>query len=401
MQQRNGGDRDDGDEDASSSADYSAFEDSDARPAAAGMARSSSNNADTFDTSRVRSTNPNQSFSSVYRSGFSNPTSPSAASSSSSRPIYQRPASLGSNAASPPHFFGSSALSVAAAGGASSPLSTSATSSSSYLVRTGSRTNSSLLATTTANGGDDDDDDDLLEEKDRNIPMMALSIPSANGGGGGSERLLGASLPKSTSFGSGFLSKSAEESKASFLPAPALSSSSSANASPNTTPPYKPTVTGQEEPDDHLDLDALEDEEATLLASGPLLKDYHSSTSSIRKDYTTVDWYFTKANLGRIRRMIRLTNRAKGWKGRAMNAFIAAQGWIILFFVGVLTAASASFIHLVAEWLIDIKEGYCAAHGFFTTKRVCCMVADDCGWKTWGDGFDESGAFWSVRILAH
>ena len=209
----------------------------------------------------------------------------------------------------------------------------------------------------------------------------------------------GTSLPRSTSFGNSYLSSKAANGAAAEeklpLGASLAHSTSSSPLPPPSTPPYRPsTLHADDEVDDHLDLDALEDEEATLLASGPLLKDYHSSTSSIRKDYTTVDWYFTKANLGRIRRMIRLTNKAKGWKGRAMNAFIAAQGWIILFFVGVLTAASASFIHLVAEWLIDIKEGYCAQHGFFTTKRVCCMVAGECGWRTWGDGFDESGAYW-------
>ena len=220
------------------------------------------------------------------------------------------------------------------------------------------------------------------------------------------------SIPKSSSFTSAlfsgkpssvdenktFSSSASTASNGHHSPVPGASSSSASAASSSASASSAAAAGaggGGQGGDGDIDLDELEDEEAQLGEQGPLLKDYHSSTSSIRKDYTTVDWYFTKHNLGRIRRMIRLTNKAKGWKGKAMNLFIAAQGWIILFFVGVLTAASASFIHLVCEWLIDIKEGYCERHGFFTTRRVCCMVPNDCGWLLWEDLVDEGkGGYW-------
>ena len=255
--------------------------------------------------------------------------------------------------------------------------------------------------------GDDEDEDGGSEQKDQHIPMTTLTVPAVSSFNGGafsshSPPTVGSSsLSKSSSFTSGLFSgkpSSVDDNKQLSSNGHSTANSASASSSSSssaTQPPLPATSQSTNTNTDLIDLDELEDEEAQLGEQGPLLKDYHSSTSSIRKDYTTVDWYFTKHNLGRIRRMIRLTNKAQGWKGKGMNLFIAAQGWIILFFVGVLTAASASFIHLVCEWLIDIKEGYCERHGFFTTRRVCCMVPDDCGWLLWEDLVDEGrGGYW-------
>jgi chloride channel 3/4/5 len=108
-------------------------------------------------------------------------------------------------------------------------------------------------------------------------------------------------------------------------------------------------------------------------SSGPLLSDYHEHSSTIRKDYTTLDWNFSKYSLHRMRRLLRLENlNNPGWKGRLKYAYIQAQAWIVLLLVGVLTAFAASIIHLVSEWLSDLKEGYCSVN-WSTTRRVCCM----------------------------
>ena len=331
----------DGDDDDASSAAYTQYNDSDVRPT-------------------IHTSTPPQSGAplSSLRSNPSSPLHPA-------RPIYGRASSSSSTVVSP------------RAGSSFFPASTSPT------LRRGALRGS---------GGDGDDDDDTGEQKDQHIPMTTLTVPAAFTPPVGSS-----SLSKSSSFTSSLFSgkpSSVDEHKQpssnGHSPAPLTASISAASSAA----PPAPSAAGPAG-DADIDLDELEDEEAQLGEQGPLLKDYHSSTSSIRKDYTTVDWYFTKHNLGRIRRMIRLTNKASGWRGKAMNLFIAAQGWIILFFVGVLTAASASFIHLVCEWLIDIKEGYCEKHGFFTTRRVCCMVPNDCGWLLWEDLVDEGkGGYW-------
>lgn len=104
---------------------------------------------------------------------------------------------------------------------------------------------------------------------------------------------------------------------------------------------------------------------------GPLLLGYKKSESSIRKDFTTVDWFFARSQMHRVRRLLRETNRIGGWKGKLQNIFLAAQGWIVLFLVGVLTAFSASIIHSVSAWLSDLKGGYCSGHNIFATRRVC------------------------------
>jgi len=346
----------DGDDEDSSSAAYTQYNDSDVRPT-------------------IHSSSPPAS-----TSLRSNPVSPL----HQSRPIYGRTTSSSSSAVVSPR-----------TGSSFFPASTSPT------WRRGA-----LRGSGDGDGDDEDGDGGGGEQKDQHIPMTTLTVPTNSFGAAAlsshSPPVGSSSLTKSSSFTSALFSgkpSSVDENKqlssnghSSSSTAPTTSTSLTASSSSNNLPTTSNPTSAS---DADIDLDELEDEEAQLGEQGPLLKDYHSSTSSIRKDYTTVDWYFTKHNLGRIRRMIRLTNKAQGWKGKGMNLFIAAQGWIILFFVGVLTAASASFIHLVCEWLIDIKEGYCSKHGFFLTRRVCCMVPDDCGWQLWEDMVDEGkGGYW-------
>ena len=355
----------DGDDDDASSASYTQYNDSDVRP--------------TIHSSSPPAASTGASLSSLR----SNPTSPL----HQSRAIYGRTTSSSSNASST----------------AASPRNTSF-----FPASTSPTWRRGALRGSGEDDADDDDTSTASEQKDQHIPMTTLTVPATNSFGAFSSHsppVAASTLSKSSSFTSALFSgkpSSVDENKqlssnghsSSSSSSPAPSNPSTITTSSSATPLSQSTGPSSSN-DADIDLDELEDEEAQLGEQGPLLKDYHSSTSSIRKDYTTVDWYFTKHNLGRIRRMIRLTNKAKGWKGKAMNLFIAAQGWIILFFVGVLTAASASFIHLVCEWLIDIKEGYCEKHGFFTTRRVCCMVPNDCGWLLWEDLVDEGkGGYW-------
>lgn len=105
-------------------------------------------------------------------------------------------------------------------------------------------------------------------------------------------------------------------------------------------------------------------------APEPLLLEYRKSTSNIRKDFTTVDWFFSKSEMHRLRRLLRKTNLLGGWKGRLVNYTLAAQAWIVLFLVGAATAVSASFVHTVGAWLTDVKEGYCEGN-MFLTQSVC------------------------------
>jgi chloride channel 3/4/5 len=59
--------------------------------------------------------------------------------------------------------------------------------------------------------------------------------------------------------------------------------------------------------------------------------------------------------------------------GRCKNYFNAVQGWIVLLFVGLLTALIGSTIHLASEWLNDVKGGYCLTHGWWNNKDICCI----------------------------
>jgi len=128
----------------------------------------------------------------------------------------------------------------------------------------------------------------------------------------------------------------------------------------------------------------------------PLLLEYKKSTSSIRKDFTTVDWYFSKHLMHRVRRLMRSRNFSLGWPGRVRNWWLAAQAWIVLALVGIATATSASVIHLVSAWLADLKEGYCGEN-FFSNRRVCCMDQQNpeigcSNWVPYNSGVASNGS---------
>jgi chloride channel 3/4/5 len=143
------------------------------------------------------------------------------------------------------------------------------------------------------------------------------------------------------------------------------------------------------------------------VGTGPLLRDYLRSTSTIRKDFTTVDWFFAKSKMHRVRRLLRNENKNQGVKGKLKNLWLAGQGWLVLCVVGLCTALSASLIHLVSAWLSDLKGGYCAGHNIFVTRRVCCMDEQQPGiacqaWNKWHIGVatpGSAGAFaWNYAL---
>ncbi len=105
----------------------------------------------------------------------------------------------------------------------------------------------------------------------------------------------------------------------------------------------------------------------------PLLLEYDKKASSIRVDFTTIDWFFTTYKLKAALRAIREQNREKGWWGWAQNHYLNLQGWLVLLAIGICTAITASFIHTAAKWLGEIKLGACQRHGFWLDQTLCCL----------------------------
>jgi len=150
------------------------------------------------------------------------------------------------------------------------------------------------------------------------------------------------------------------------------------------------------------------DEEHKLAAAPlPMLLQYADASSQIRKDFATVDWFFSKSQMHRVRRLTRAANKNLGWQGKLKNWALAAQGWVLLFCVGVLSALTAYVIHHVSSWLSDLKGGYCHGHNLFSTRRVCCMDEQTPGetcqaWVSWSYGVASAGSaaatFWNLLL---
>ena len=73
--------------------------------------------------------------------------------------------------------------------------------------------------------------------------------------------------------------------------------------------------------------------------------------------------------------MLRLRRR-RSLRGRILNAWDRAAGWIVVTIIGLLAAIFAFAIVRSEQWLFDLKEGKCS-DGFFKAKRFCCPLSVD------------------------
>lgn len=76
--------------------------------------------------------------------------------------------------------------------------------------------------------------------------------------------------------------------------------------------------------------------------------------------------------------------------------FYWLQTWLIVILIGMSTGITAGFIDIAAEWLSDIKDGYCK-EGIYLNKNFCCWdiqgeaeCVDWVGWGSHSTGFLQS-----------
>ncbi|KAJ6444299.1 voltage gated chloride channel [Purpureocillium lavendulum] len=65
-----------------------------------------------------------------------------------------------------------------------------------------------------------------------------------------------------------------------------------------------------------------------------------------------------------------------GWRYRLWASYDAAQGWIVVTFIGAAIGLNAAFLNIVTEWLSDIKMGYCTT-AFYLNENFCCWGEDN------------------------
>ncbi|KAG5439935.1 hypothetical protein PCANB_000217 [Pneumocystis canis] len=106
-------------------------------------------------------------------------------------------------------------------------------------------------------------------------------------------------------------------------------------------------------------------------------------------NYNAIDWiHDTIKDAARAKKL----RSIKGIRGWFRNTFDASQGWILVFFIGLITSCVAYLIDITEAIFFDWKFGYCSAN-FFKNKVRCCNSFDndlvDCKqWNTWGDYFN-------------
>ncbi|KAI8851039.1 chloride channel [Chytridium lagenaria] len=120
-------------------------------------------------------------------------------------------------------------------------------------------------------------------------------------------------------------------------------------------------------------------------------------------NFTTIDWIHDLT----MERMRLVGLRAvEGWEGRVARMFDAAQAWIVVFFVGILTGWIAGYIDIGSGWLSDIKEGYCSA-GFYLNRKFCCWHRPEnafCSeWITWSTAFGvkDRAIAWTLSCMMY
>jgi chloride channel 3/4/5 len=109
--------------------------------------------------------------------------------------------------------------------------------------------------------------------------------------------------------------------------------------------------------------------------------------SSLSKDdrlwydqFTSTDWVHDSIADGY--RVLELKKK-RGWRGRLALLLDAAQGWILVAIIGVVTAALAYFVDVTESSIFDIKRGFCR-DAWYLSRTSCCAGEHTCdSWRTW------------------
>jgi len=119
-------------------------------------------------------------------------------------------------------------------------------------------------------------------------------------------------------------------------------------------------------------------------------------------DFLTIDWFIDRDLARRKKRTFREANRHRRpvILGQLSNWFWNVQGWVVLFFVGGASALTGAVVHQTAQWLSGLKFGYCRGHGFWVSRKMCCIETMDAtcdAWANWSEVIlkpDMAGHFW-------
>ncbi|SMR48767.1 unnamed protein product [Zymoseptoria tritici ST99CH_1E4] len=111
--------------------------------------------------------------------------------------------------------------------------------------------------------------------------------------------------------------------------------------------------------------------------------------------FTSTDWVHD--SIADAYRVKELRSR-RDFRGRVKAFFDGAQGWLLVFVIGCVTAGFAYMIDVTEAKIFDWKTGYCSSRWYFS-KRQCCSGASACeDWSRWSrlidGGQDESGKLW-------
>ncbi|KAJ3269167.1 hypothetical protein HDV01_001713 [Terramyces sp. JEL0728] len=97
-------------------------------------------------------------------------------------------------------------------------------------------------------------------------------------------------------------------------------------------------------------------------------------------DYTTIDWIHDTIK-DRIRQ--RNLKSLLGWKNKPLQLYDAAQAWLVLTIVGILSGFTASLLDFTSALLETYRHGYCRSN-ILSSKDLCC-AGELCDWVSWQD----------------
>ncbi|KAF8243288.1 hypothetical protein K440DRAFT_562321 [Wilcoxina mikolae CBS 423.85] len=109
-------------------------------------------------------------------------------------------------------------------------------------------------------------------------------------------------------------------------------------------------------------------------------------------DLTAIDWIFeyTKERLRQ-----RNLERQTGLIGYFAKLLDSSQIWVVLIGTGIAAGLVAAAIDIVANWLGDLKEGYCRS-SFYLSRNFCCWGIEEtesCSdWIWWSQALKVSGS---------
>ena len=91
-------------------------------------------------------------------------------------------------------------------------------------------------------------------------------------------------------------------------------------------------------------------------------------------DLTAIDWIFEYTKERQRKRLLYASGQ--GILGHLRQLVDGTDIWLVLVLTGVATAIIAACIDIAANWLADLKIGYCKnsgdGEGFYLNKGFCC-----------------------------